>query len=323
MLKAGALSHGGIMVNYQCTAACRHCLYACSPTRAPGYITGGKVREIGALLRRAGCTSVHIGGGEPFLDFEGLLLAVRELRRGGISVEYVETNAFWAGEGGTVPLDKLKALLDAGADTLCISLDPYHAEYVPYGYPLRLARLCGEAGMGYFLWKQEFLRTLSEFDPERTHGRTELAERLGADYINRTARAYGIRLGGRASNIETAPGPSAAVLADNSPCGNLLSGGHFHVDKDGFFIPSGCTGLRVPLADLLQGIPPGTYPVFEALYHQGLGGLLSLARESGFVEDPAGYPSRCALCFQIRRRLAEQGFAELDPNHYEESFKYT
>ena len=70
MLSAGTLNHGGLMVNYQCNAACRHCLYSCSPARNPGYVNESSAEEICRLLYKGGCRSVHIGGGEPFLDFE-------------------------------------------------------------------------------------------------------------------------------------------------------------------------------------------------------------------------------------------------------------
>ena len=152
MLKAGVLRHGGIMVNYKCTAACRHCLYSCSPTRGDGYMDEKTAGEICRLLRTGGCPSVHIGGGEPFLDFNGLVMMIRRLADAGITLEYVETNAFWAAESGVN--EKISRLLDEGVDALCISLDPYHAEYVPYGLPLRLAELCSRAGMDFFLWKQ-------------------------------------------------------------------------------------------------------------------------------------------------------------------------
>jgi hypothetical protein len=324
MLKAGILYLGGVMVNYRCTAACRHCLYACSPDRDPRYISQDRMEEVAALLREGGCSSVHIGGGEPFLDFQGLLRAIRELQRAGIALEYIETNAFWAEDKKTAR-EWLGALRAGGVDTLCISLDPYHAEYVPYGLPLALAKLCEETRMGYFLWKQEFLRALSKLPPGQAHRRAVMEGAIGADYIGQTARAYGIRFGGRAVNIEeeyAAQRQSAAALQDGGPCTKLLSTGHFHVDLDGCFIPPGCTGIRLPLAEVVRGIPGGKYPAFEALYGQGLGGLLELAREAGFSEDRGGYPSPCGLCFEARRYLAGRGFAELDPAHYEESLKY-
>ena len=115
------------MANYKCTAACRHCLYACSPERSGGYISKAAAEEISGLLREGGCRSVHIGGGEPFLDFDGLITLVQIVTNAGIAVEYVETNAFWATDEHLIE-QHLQALLRAGAHTLCISLDPFHAE---------------------------------------------------------------------------------------------------------------------------------------------------------------------------------------------------
>jgi len=109
-----------------------------------------------ASLREGGCNSVHIGGGEPFLDFEGLLTLVKTARQHGITVEYIETNGYWANSEGKVKA-RLEALADAGVDTLCISVDPFHAEYIPYGAPLRLAEWCRRYGFGHFLWQERFL----------------------------------------------------------------------------------------------------------------------------------------------------------------------
>ncbi|MDR3147173.1 MAG: radical SAM protein [Treponema sp.] len=321
MLNAKNLYHGGIMVNYRCNAACRHCLYACSPTRTAGYIDRETMAAVCAALRRGNIGSVHIGGGEPFLDFKGLLGAITALKQADIALDYVETNAFWA-QDAALARQYIRSLRDLGAGALCISLDPYHAEYVPYGLPVKLAQLCDEEGLDYFLWKQQFFRPLAGLESSSVHSRDELEKHLRPDYISVTARDYGLRLGGRALNIEEEYGPSwpLAKLLDKAPaCPDLLSTGHFHVDLAGYFIPPGCTGLRLPLAELVDGIPPGRYPLFEALYEGGVQALLDLAR--GFAPE-ASYPSRCNLCFHIRAFLAGKGYAELDGNHYEESLKY-
>jgi hypothetical protein len=279
------------------------------------------MREICRLLREGGIGSVHIGGGEPFLDFEGLVMAIEELRDAGIALDYIETNAFWAADaGGAVKLKRLKSL---GVEALCISVDPFHAEYVPYALPLRLANLCDKNGVAYFLWKQQVLPALSRLDAAKTHSRSELEAVLGDAYISNTARLYGLRIGGRAINIEReyAGTGGLADFIDSKPCGDLLSTGHFHVDTDCRFIPPGCTGIRIPLAEAVEGIPEGKYPVFEALYYGGTGALLEFARGQGFVPEK-NYPSRCGFCFRARAFLADKGFAELDADHYEESLKY-
>ena len=329
MLNAGTLTHGGVMVNYRCNAACRHCLYSCSPTRGTrggGYINEKSADEICRLLREGGCRSVHIGGGEPFLNFGGLLMVVRKLNSAGITLEYTETNAFWAEQKETA--EKLKRLLAEGADTLCISIDPYHAEYVPYGAPVALAKLCDKTGMGYFLWKQAFLPALSRLDPKKVHSRPEMEQTFSRQYIHNTARLYGIGYGGRAVNIEREFGAAhsftsaESFAAENSPCDNLLTTGHFHVYMDCYFIPPRCTGIRIPLSEAVDGIPEGKYPAFEALYSGGVSALLDLARQHGFSPDSSGYPSKCNLCFHLRHFLAGKDFLELDRDHYEESLKY-
>ncbi|MDR0669259.1 MAG: radical SAM protein [Treponema sp.] len=319
----GNLYHGGIMVNYRCNAACRHCLYACSPTRTPGYISRETMAEICGILRRGHIGSVHIGGGEPFLDFTGLVTAIAELKKADIDLDYVETNAFWARDDSR-SREYVRTLKELGAGALCISLDPYHAEYVPYGLPLKLARLCDSEGLDYFLWKQQFLPSLSGLEALSVHSREELEKHLRPGYISATARDYGLRIGGRAINIEEEYGPSwplAKLLRKAPACPDLLHTGHFHVDLEGCFIPPGCTGLRLPLAEAVDGIPPGKYPLFEALYEGGVAALLDLAAGRGFVPEPS-YPSRCNLCFHIRAFLAGKGFAELDENHYKESLTY-
>ena len=310
------------MVNYRCNAACRHCLYACSPSRRAGYVSQDKIREISRLLMKGQIGSVHIGGGEPFLDFQGLRMVVRGLADAGITLDYIETNAFWAYNRECA--EYLAILSHEGVKALCISIDPFHAEYVPWDYPVNLAHSCEKQGMGFFLWKQEFIKTLSRLDRSTRHSRQEIETVLSPDYVGKTAKAYGIRLGGRAANIEEEYGhpKPVAELLDEHPCNDLLSTGHFHVDLEGFFIPPGCTGLRLPLDELLDGTKEGAYPVFEVLYSKGVMGLYHFARQNGFSEDEKGYPSKCNLCFHIRKFLAPKGFAELDEDFYAEALKY-
>jgi hypothetical protein len=243
------------------------------------------------LLRDGGCRSAHIGGGEPFLDFEGLLTLVRTVTGAGIAVEYIETNAHWAADRQQA-VSRLAELKHAGADTLCISSDSYHTEYIPPGLPLSLAEICRDTGFGHFLWQT---------------GRGSL------------------RFGGRALSIEAEHSPRKPVadIVSAQPCRGLLSGGHFHVDLYGSFIPPGCTGIAIPLEEAVRGIPEGKYPAFEALLSGGPAGLLRYAQALGFTPDPGGYPSGCAFCFRIRHWLCEHAPSpELDAEHHTEALMY-
>jgi len=333
MLTAQNMRHGGIMANYRCTAACRHCMFACSPDWTDGYITraadgkitGAVAEKVCRLLRKGGCRSIHIGGGEPFLDFEGLLALVRIATGAGVVVEYIETNAFWAADRRKAG-QYLRKLARAGADALCISLDPFHAEYVPINMPLSLAGICRDEGFGYFLWQDRFLQAMSKLDRGKTHSRAEMEKLISPTFILDTSRSYGIRMGGRALAVEEEyysrkPAESVAV---SKPC-RLLSGGHFHIDLYGRYIPPGCTGIAIPLTEAVNGIPGGKYPVMETLLSGGSSALLQNAANLGFEADPRGYTSGCALCFHIRHWFCDgtqRQPVELESEFYRESMKF-
>ena len=280
-----------------------------------------------ALLREGGCHSVHIGGGEPFLNFEGLLTLCEKGMRYGVLVDYVETNASWATDEDTIKR-KLSALKKARVDTLCISIDPYHAEYVPYANPLRLAEVCQKVGFGFFLWQQRFVNMLRNTDPHTAHTRAALEKTVGKNYVSDTASAYGIRFGGRAVQIEMEnatckPVDELLKGGTGKRCDGLVDTGHFHVDMYNRFIPPGCTGFVIPMEDVVRGIPDGKYPVFEASYTGGTAALYELAKAEGFIADAAGYATRCQLCFFMRKYLSETGkFAELDAEFFVEAMRY-
>ena len=280
--------------------------------------------EVCATLKEGGCSSVHIGGGEPFLDFDGLVALVNTARKHGIAVEYIETNAYWAKNEEMVK-SRLNALKNAGGDTLCISLDPFHGEYVPYAAPLRLAKWCKQYGFGCFLWQERFLPMMKKLDGDKAYTRGELEAGISKDYIHDTALAYGLSIGGRAVKIaeEYFPLRPVAELVNSEPCHKLLSTAHFHVDMYGRFIPPGCTGIAIPLKEGLEGIPAGKYPAFEALLEGGVAALLEYGQARGFAPDPMGYSSGCVLCFYVRRWLSAMGDCpELDAEHYEQSLRY-
>ena len=318
MIKLNNLNHCGIMPNYECSAACRHCLYACSPNRTEGYITDSNIKKVVNSLKKGNCRSVHIGGGEPFLNFDGLLNLVKTLTENNISVDYIETNASWVSSEEKVKR-YTQALLKAGVNTFCISLDPYHAEFIPYGMPLELARLCRKHGFGFFIWQERFLSMLKHLDPARAYSRAELEQLIDKNYIHETALSYRIGYGGRAITIEEEYEKTRPIesLIDNRSCHRLLSTDHFHIDMYNRFIPPGCTGIAIDTDELLDGIPKDKYPAFEILLKNGVKGLYDYAVSKGFTPD-SHYPSKCALCFYIRKYLSDY-CPELPKEHYEES----
>lgn len=294
--------YSGIMTNYNCSAACRHCMFCSSPQAGKDFITPETARRIAQTLKSAGVSSMHIGGGEPFLNFEALCTLLSELQQAGVGVDYIETNAFWCRDMEEIRR-KLRRIRSLGVDTVMASVDPFHIEFVPLERPIRLVQALREEGMDYFVWQDRFLERLLPLDLSQTHTREELSALLGDNYIEETAREYGIGVNGRALAIARRLYASrpADDLADEDPCTGLLSGQHCHVDLYGQVIPSGCPGISIEMDDFFAGrLPAEKYPAAYRLYTGGVRALLDYARGLGFEPDPAGYPTKCSLCCAIR-----------------------
>jgi uncharacterized Fe-S cluster-containing radical SAM superfamily protein len=303
-IKNRKINYSGIMTSYVCSASCRHCMFCSSPKAGKDFITEEAAGRITRTLAREGVTSVHIGGGEPFLNFAALTGLLEAMRNNGVGVDYIETNAFWCRDEKTV-YERLASVRALGVRTVMVSVDPFHAEYIPLNRPLLLIRLLRETGMDYFVWQERFISRLRRLDPSRTHTHAELKSLLGDDYVAETAREYGLGMNGRALTIagQLYPRRPAAAFLTRDPC-RLLDGGHCHIDLYENFIPSGCPGISVALDDYFGGaLSEEKYPVVTRLLRGGIAALYEYSVSHGFTPSADGYVTKCELCFFVRDYL--------------------
>lgn len=314
-------TYSGVITNYNCSAECRHCMFASSPSCNKDYITDSMSEDVATLLSQAKTRSVHIGGGEPFMNFEGLCTLIEALGKHGIGIDYIETNAFWCKDEdfARARLERLKKL---GVGTIMVSVDPFHIEYVPLERPLKLCALLEEHGFDYFIWQQKFLQRLMKLDISKTHTKEELSSVLGNDYIEETSREYGLGINGRALSFadKLYPKRSYEVFATDEECPSLSVPHHCHIDLYGNAIPSRCTGICAEARDYLEGnIDSEKYPVFHALVTGGTKALHEYAKNKGFIPAKDGYPTRCAFCFDMRLYLHKNAMSKdvSDKSFYE------
>lgn len=323
------LRSGGVIVTYACLSRCGHCLYRSSPSRSKDYLDPAEAARIARAILARGCSSVHVGGGEPFLKPQALEAALLALRDEGLAVEYVETNAGWCLDDGATRVI-LERLLRAGCRTLLVSISPFHAAHIPFARVQRLLAACRDTGVGVFPWIMDFYDDLVAMGPETTHDMDAFRRRFGPDYPRRILQRYWIHPGGRV--LETfrdiwPQRPAEDILAASAqPCRELLDTSHFHVDLHGDYIPGLCSGLALPLDDLAGELDSARHPLLSALLARGLPGLYDLAREHGYAPRRPGYAGKCDLCDDIRQFLALDAKwkgVELAPRgHYEEARKH-
>jgi hypothetical protein len=319
------LAAGGLITNYYCTSRCGHCLYACSPGWEKRYIDAATARENFRKIKELGCPAVHVGGGEPFLNPEGLKTVLRVAREEGVQVEYVETNSSWF-TGPEAAADLLTDLRNLGLDTLLISISPFHNEYIPFSKVKGVIAACRGAGMTAFPWINDFYREVEALGDREPHRLSEYAARYGAEYLRRLPSRYWIHFGGRAlmtfgEVLETRD--CAALLAQNPRgCTELLDVRHFHLDLFGHYIPGLCSGLAIRRDDLGAPLDPERHPFLTTLFNGGIQGLLELAGRGHGFRAAARYLSKCHLCLDIRRFLVlerQLTYPELQPRAFYEN----
>lgn len=329
----------GIMLTDWCSSSCASCYLRCSPQGSNWMAveTAVDLWEQLESLSPHGCR-VHLTGGEVFGDWERLLAVARMGKAKKLTLDKVETNAFWVTDEKIVR-DRLKALDEAGMKIFSISADPFHQQFIPIDRP-RLAARIAEDVLG----------------PERVQVRWKDWLQNGCDLINvstdeRNQYFAGWisngrdRFNGRAAEMLTEMHPQpllpSEVFSDCNCREGLFRGKQIHIDPQGNIIPGVCAGLILgrtdiqPLANIWEELysfaegldyPPGEScelldntnvlrPILRTLTRSGPYGLMKLAEKKGFL-PAARYASKCHLCWFVRRFLyRKQGLTggELGP----------
>ena len=310
------LHSGGIITNYYCTSECAHCLYYCSPRWKKQYIGREILAKILQKIKSLGCHSVHIGGGEPFLNPEGLEVVVEVARSMSVQIDYVETNSSWFKQRESA-VETLLSLRARGLSTLLVSISPFHNEHVPFNRVKGVIDACKETKINIFPWISEFYPEIDAFDDRTTHNLAEYERKYGENYLTRIPSRYWVHFGGRAlktfAKFYANKDYREIVSVNEGGCSELLDVSHFHIDLFGNYIPGLCSGLAIPYEDLGKSLAQKEYPYLTILYQKGIGGFLDLAiNEYGF-KPLREYMSKCDLCFDIRHFLVMQ----VDVNSYE------
>ena len=322
--KIKKLISGGLITNYFCTSRCRHCLYNCSPAWEKEYMTPQTAEDNLLIIRRLGCSAVHIGGGEPMLRPEKLSAVLEVASAVGVAVDYVETNSSWFKDQDSA-IAMLNQLREKGLQTLLVSISPFHNEFIPLAKIKGVIDAARKTGISIFPWIADFMRDLSELDASGRHSLTEYEALFGQDYIANLPQRYWIHTGGRALKtfrpylakksaeqiLKENPGNCAAELTDT---------GHFHLDLFGNYIPGLCSGLSINKEDLSRPLGADQYPIITILFSRGIRGIFQMARDT-FDYTPAKsvYINKCDLCTEIRTLFVKNAFggpAELNPKEF-------
>lgn len=331
IFKIPPLSSGGIILSYQCTSQCRHCLYASSPVWKE-WISCQDIDTVltGISKQNQFLTGIHFAGGEPFIQVELLAYAVSRAVELNVPVDYVETNGFWAWNDEKAEAI-LKQLKEAGLGRILVSCSPFHMEYTSIDR-VRTALRAGRKVFGQnnvLVYTQYFKDQLDSVEGQRTYALEEYLEAVGRERASlEFASEYGLIPNGRAAS-------QLAFLYEHHPASyfyggtcarELASPHHVHIDLYGNYIAGLCAGISLgdgrDLDTLYQGADLEKRHVLQKLVQGGVEALSAWAREEyGFQESEDGYIAKCHLCLDIRRHLMglNEPFIELQPKAFYEN----
>lgn len=318
----------GVILSYKCTSRCRHCMYACSPKWKADWISeknlektltylAGKIQPSPYGPEGIGLNhGLHLTGGEPFLNFDLLLKAVRMAEELGIPSTFVETNSFWCDDDSSIK-NMLMALRAAGLKGLLISVNPFITEEVPFERTERAARIGQEIfGRSCLIYQEYFYYQFRSFGIK---GKLSFEEYLikgreGLGYVELIPMGRAAYELGRL--FRKYP---ARVFFGKSCRDELLSPWHVHLDNYGNYMTGFCGGISISRLDRLssgeQEIDLGEYSILETLLTD-IKNLYELAtHEYGYQPKEQGYVSKCHLCIDMRRHLTikTNQFKELLP----------
>jgi len=309
-------------------------MYACSPEWKADWISIKDLEEVLTQLaakinkryppgfKRIGINyGLHFTGGEPFLNFELLLRAVKMACELKIPATFVETNCFWC-INDEVVREKLVQLRDAGLHGILVSVNPFILEHVPFEKMERAARIGREVFGENVLIYQEFFyhqfKRLNFEGPLSFEGYLQKAGVESLDYVEL------IPMGRATYELGYLFRKYHATEFFGKSCREELTRPwHVHVDNYCNYITGYCAGISLGDARNLdsicrEGVDLDGHPIIEAIVTD-LKALYELAvKEFGYRELSEGYISKCHLCVDIREHLVRQTnrFKELQPREF-------
>lgn len=316
----------GLILSYKCQSACSHCLYNCGP-EWQDWITPEDIKAaVTATMAWEYPYQIHITGGEPFLNYSLLLLAVHIVAEKNIPC-YVETNAGWCLQESLV-VHKFKQLKDSGLNGLHISCSPFHAEKIP---PIRTFTAISAAYKVFgphriTIYLPEWMKLISKFGLETPIPLEHYIQNLGPKTAGKLFwNGYGLISGGRSGyRLGHLTDKKPANYFKNQSCQDeIVFASHAQLDPYGNYLAGNCGGISLGnwhdfpglLNELMENELP---PIVSILTIGGPYRLYQYALKNfGYKEKNEGYVGKCHLCVDLRKHLSSiSDFPELAPRTF-------
>jgi hypothetical protein len=322
------LSSGGLILSYQCSNQCQHCLYASSPSWRDWISEADAGRILSSIQKHSQyLTGIHLAGGEPMLKPDLVISVIKKAVELDLPIDYVETNAFWCWNDEKT-WSVFQRLKEAGLRAVLVSCSPFHLEFIPMEKVQRAIHVGRKVfgSNGVLIYTSYFYQQLQQLAPKQTLPLEDYIEAVGSERASLAfSTEYGLIPNGRAATRlhHLFQHYDVSHFSGETCKCELSSPHHIHIDLYGNYIAGLCGGITIGdgynLDQLYCGVDLSTKPVLRRLVEGGVDALYRWAvEEYDFKADPEGYIAKCHLCLDIRRYLIgiHADFEELAPKAY-------
>jgi Radical SAM superfamily len=207
-----------LITTHQCTAACDHCCFGCSPRVTKAI----PVERLHTLVDEAiaidTIETVGFTGGECFLLGDALDDLIARATCGGLRTRVV-TNAYWA-VNHAAAAKRVARLQAAGLDEMLISTGSFHARWVPMTRVIDAARAAVAAEIATTIWVEECDQSTFDLGALRSAvGDLTAAARLAVRTSPWIPNAHGIG----DAKLTHAPDRSRFLEGNKNGCESILN----------------------------------------------------------------------------------------------------
>lgn len=293
------------LMTYKCTSECKHCLFRASPYQDNLISLKDVKRDLRNLKTNHPVDSVYFFGGEPLLYFELLVNLIREVKK--LEIPNCETigiitNGFW-GKNDSISKKYAKGLKEAGLNSLVISVDAFHQEFVPIDAVKGTIRAAREVGIE---WIKINGKSLGDIGVNNRYNRQtkclirELEKEFDVDEID----VKPLMVVGRAADHLKKYLPVTEI--PSGKCDRIRNPTYIEIDPNGWVWF--CSGIAIgntrkkSISEIVRGYDYKEHQILCRIVDKGPKSLLELAMEKGY-KPLQGYADECHLCFSVRRFL--------------------
>ncbi len=300
-----------IIVTYQCNSFCKHCLIqphqyqneTLSPKNAR------KITE--EICKKYNPYSIMAFGGEPTLALDSTCEILSVAQQFQIPHRQVLSNGFWAKDRDDRKIDWIaKKLIKAGLNSLHLSVDAFHQEYIPLEIPLIVAKKMLSFGVEDVKFSPRWLiskdhinqynlKTIEILKEVESSGlpfvKGDVIQARGNALKNFSDLLVKVDIEGNKTCQEIYPEFSldnirnlcVSPIGDIIICNNIIIG----------------NALEDDIIEILESYSPHNYEDLRIILEDGLGGLKKLAEREGIELAKKPYYSICDACLHWRNQL--------------------